>query len=87
MYIKECLEDIRKGDSSLKAFLALVDESIGERESRKALNSKITKLHSHNLVLLYRQKSSYIPSFLICPNAISDFRLHHIPLFFFFSFL
>ena len=40
----ECVEDIEKGDSSLKAFLALVEESISEREDRKfvdGLNSKV----------------------------------------------
>ena len=31
----EWIEDIQKGDSSLKAFLACVDESISERENRK----------------------------------------------------
>ena len=29
--------EIEKGDSSLKAFLAMVEESIGERESKKFL--------------------------------------------------
>ena len=33
-----CMEDIGKGDSSLKAFL---DESIGERESRKFIVAKL----------------------------------------------
>ena len=28
-------EDIEKGDSSLKTFLAMVEESIGERECKK----------------------------------------------------
>ena len=40
----EWLEDINKGESSLKAFLACVDESVCERENRKfeeGLNSKV----------------------------------------------
>ena len=39
----EWLDEIEKGDSSLKAFLAMVEESIGEREREKfveGLNSK-----------------------------------------------
>ena len=31
----EWLDEIEKGDSSLKVFLAMVEESIGERESKK----------------------------------------------------
>ena len=31
----EWLDEIEKGDSSLKAFLVMVEESIGERESKK----------------------------------------------------
>ena len=31
----EWLDKMEKGDSSLKAFLAMVEESIGERESEK----------------------------------------------------
>ena len=31
----EWLDDVEKGDSSLKAFLAVVEESIGERKSKK----------------------------------------------------
>ena len=40
----EWLDEIEKGDSSLKAFLAMVEESIGEREREKfveGLNSKV----------------------------------------------
>ena len=38
---EKCLEDIGKGDSSLKAFLALMDESSCERESRKFMEGHI----------------------------------------------
>ena len=40
----EWLDEIEKGDNSLKAFLAMVEESIGEREREKfveCLNSKV----------------------------------------------
>ena len=37
----ECLEDMEEGDSSLKALLALVDESIGERKSRKFMEGLV----------------------------------------------
>ena len=38
---EECLEDIGNGDNSLKGFLALVEESIGESESRKFMEGLV----------------------------------------------